>query len=218
MKQRLFLARFTERFVKCQLEHLTKNVEATQDTGAFFSEPSKRTKKKKRKYLVDTNFVRGVPCAVCRQSQVVGTTGAVQPSGGVQHGQHLSPLGSSVAVGIGGGGSGSGPNNGSGVSGGGGGGGGVVQTAGGGRSPAGGVGPPVIAGAQHLGQPLYQEYAHAVRPRAHPVPPPVYVTAAPSQPPQQQQLPTYQGFTPGWVPRHLVDACTCVPLLLLPIY
>ncbi|XP_031782290.1 homeodomain-interacting protein kinase 2 isoform X7 [Nasonia vitripennis] len=145
-----------------------------------------------------------------RQSQVVGTTGTVQPSGGVQHGQHLSPVGSSVAVGVGGGGSGSGPNNGSGVSGGG----GVVQTSGGGRSPAGGGGPPVIAGAQHLGQPLYQEYAHAVRPRAHPVPPPVYVTAAPSQPPQQQQLPTYQGFTPGWVPRHLVDACTSSPLTL----
>uniref|UniRef100_V9IB26 Homeodomain interacting protein kinase n=1 Tax=Apis cerana TaxID=7461 RepID=V9IB26_APICE len=67
---------------------------------------------------------------------------------------------------------------------------------GGGRSPAGG---PVIGSAQHLGQPLYQEYAH-VRSRAHAVPPPVYVTAAPSQAPtaiQQQQVPTYQGFTPG---------------------
>ena len=83
---------------------------------------------------------------------------------------------------------------------------------GGGRSPAGG---PVVGSAQHLGQPLYQEYAH-VRSRAHPVPPPVYVTAAPSQAPaaiQQQQVPTYQGFTPGWVPRHLVDACTCVPFI-----
>lgn len=83
----------------------------------------------------------------------------------------------------------------------------------GGRSPT--SAGPMIAGAQHLGQPLYQEYAHAVRPRAHPVPPPVYVTAAPSQAPtaiQQQQLSTYQGFTPGWVPRHLVDACTCVPI------
>ncbi|KAL0107725.1 hypothetical protein PUN28_014779 [Cardiocondyla obscurior] len=67
---------------------------------------------------------------------------------------------------------------------------------GGGRSPAGG---PVIGSAQHLGQPLYQEYAH-VRTRAHAVPPPVYVTAAPSQAAtaiQQQQVPTYQGFTPG---------------------
>ncbi|XP_043283897.1 homeodomain-interacting protein kinase 2 isoform X3 [Venturia canescens] len=84
---------------------------------------------------------------------------------------------------------------------------------GGGRSPAGG---PVVGGAQHLGQPLYQEYAH-VRSRAHPVPPPVYVTAAPSQAPtaiQQQQVPTYQGFTPGWVPRHLVDACISSPLTL----
>lgn len=84
---------------------------------------------------------------------------------------------------------------------------------GGGRSPAGG---PVIGSAQHLGQPLYQEYAH-VRPRAHAVPPPVYVTAAPSQAPtaiQQQQVPTYQGFTPGWVPRHLVDACMCVPFII----
>lgn len=69
---------------------------------------------------------------------------------------------------------------------------------GGGRSPAAG---PVIGSAQHLGQPLYQEYAH-VRSRAHAVPPPVYVTAAPSQAAtaiQQQQVPTYQGFTPGWV-------------------
>lgn len=77
---------------------------------------------------------------------------------------------------------------------------------GGGRSPAGG---PVIGSAQHLGQPLYQEYAH-VRSRAHAVPPPVYVTAAPSQAAtaiQQQQVPTYQGFTPGWVTRKLVDAC-----------
>ncbi|KAF3427476.1 hypothetical protein E2986_06154 [Frieseomelitta varia] len=84
---------------------------------------------------------------------------------------------------------------------------------GGGRSPAGG---PVIGSAQHLGQPLYQEYAH-VRSRAHAVPPPVYVTAAPSQAPtaiQQQQVPTYQGFTPGWVPRHLVDACISSPLTL----
>lgn len=83
-----------------------------------------------------------------------------------------------------------------------------------GRSPAGG---PVVAGGQHLGQPLYQEYAH-VRSRAHPVPPPVYVTAAPSQAPaaiQQQQVPTYQGFTPGWVPRHLVDACMCVPIFFI---
>jgi len=77
---------------------------------------------------------------------------------------------------------------------------------GGGRSPAGG---PVIGSAQHLGQPLYQEYAH-VRSRAHAVPPPVYVTAAPSQAAtaiQQQQVPTYQGFTPGWVTKKLVDAC-----------
>ncbi|TGZ52054.1 Uncharacterized protein DBV15_05039 [Temnothorax longispinosus] len=66
---------------------------------------------------------------------------------------------------------------------------------GGGRSPAGGA---VIGSAQHLGQPLYQEYAH-VRSRAHAVPPPVYVTAAPSQAATaiQQQMPTYQGFTPG---------------------
>lgn len=84
---------------------------------------------------------------------------------------------------------------------------------GGGRSPTGG---PVVGSTQHLGQPLYQEYTH-VRPRAHPVPPPVYVTAAPSQAPpaiQQQQVPTYQGFTPGWVPRHLVDACMCVPFII----
>lgn len=81
---------------------------------------------------------------------------------------------------------------------------------GGGRSPASGS---VVGGAQHLGQPLYQEYTH-VRSRAHPVPPSVYVTAAPSQAPSaiQQQVPTYQGFTPGWVPRHLVDACMCVPI------
>nr|XP_012227256.1 PREDICTED: homeodomain-interacting protein kinase 2 isoform X4 [Linepithema humile] len=67
---------------------------------------------------------------------------------------------------------------------------------GGGRSPAGG---PMIGSAQHLGQPLYQEYAH-VRSRAHAVPPPMYVTAAPSQAAtaiQQQQVPAYQGFTPG---------------------
>lgn len=86
---------------------------------------------------------------------------------------------------------------------------------GGGRSPTGG---PVVGSAQHLGQPLYQEYTH-VRSRAHPVPPPVYVTAAPSQAPsaiQQQQVPTFQGFTPGWVPRHLVDACMCVPFIILP--
>ncbi|XP_046424227.1 homeodomain-interacting protein kinase 2 isoform X3 [Neodiprion fabricii] len=86
---------------------------------------------------------------------------------------------------------------------------------GGGRSPAAG---PVVGGAQHLGQPLYQEYAH-VRSRGHPVAPPpaVYVTAAPSQAPsaiQQQQVPTYQGFTPGWVPRRLVDACISSPLTL----
>ncbi|XP_034944992.1 homeodomain-interacting protein kinase 2 isoform X9 [Chelonus insularis] len=84
---------------------------------------------------------------------------------------------------------------------------------GGGRSPASGT---VVGSTQHLGQPLYQEYAH-VRSRAHPVPPPVYVTAAPSQAPaaiQQQQVPTYQGFTPGWVPRHLVDACISSPLTL----
>lgn len=57
-----------------------------------------------------------------------------------------------------------------------------------------------------MGQPLYQEYAH-VRSRAHAVPPPVYVTAAPSQAAtaiQQQQVPTYQGFTPGWVIRELL--------------
>ena len=92
-----------------------------------------------------------------------------------------------------------------------------VGASSGGRSPTGG---PIISGSQHLGQPLYQEYAH-VRPRAHPVPPPVYVTAAPTQPPaaiQQQQVPTYQGFTPGWVPRHLVDACMCVPSSLLYIF
>lgn len=67
----------------------------------------------------------------------------------------------------------------------------------------------MIGSAQHLGQPLYQEYAH-VRSRAHAVPPPVYVTAAPSQAAtaiQQQQVPTYQGFTPGWVTRELADAC-----------
>ncbi|XP_063983186.1 homeodomain-interacting protein kinase 2 isoform X3 [Diachasmimorpha longicaudata] len=82
-----------------------------------------------------------------------------------------------------------------------------------GRSPAAG---PIVGGSQHLGQPLYQEYAH-VRARGHPVPPPVYVTAAPSQAPtaiQQQQVPTYQGFTPGWVPRQLVDACISSPLTL----
>ncbi|KAF7994708.1 hypothetical protein HCN44_004180 [Aphidius gifuensis] len=86
-------------------------------------------------------------------------------------------------------------------------------SSGGGRSPA---GAPVVGSAQHLGQPLYQEYAH-VRSRAHQVPPPVYVTTAPSQAPsgiQQQQGPTYQGFTPGWVPRQLVDACTSSPLTL----
>lgn len=82
---------------------------------------------------------------------------------------------------------------------------------GGGRSPTGG---PVIGSAQHLGQPLYQEYAH-VRSRAHAVPPPVYVTAAPSQAAtaiQQPQVPTYQGFTPGCVPSYLDDLhayCTC---------
>ncbi|XP_057332415.1 homeodomain-interacting protein kinase 2 isoform X5 [Microplitis mediator] len=79
-----------------------------------------------------------------------------------------------------------------------------------GRSPA---AVPVVGGTQHLGQPLYQEYAH-VRSR---VPPPVYVTAAPSQNPtaiQQQPMPTYQGFTPGWVPRHLVDTCISSPLTL----
>ncbi|XP_074111336.1 homeodomain interacting protein kinase isoform X2 [Cotesia typhae] len=79
-----------------------------------------------------------------------------------------------------------------------------------GRSPA--VGP-VVGSTQHLGQPLYQEYAH-VRSR---VPPPVYVTAAPSQNStaiQQQQMPSFQGFTPGWVPRHLVDKCMSSPLTL----
>ncbi|XP_020277622.1 homeodomain-interacting protein kinase 2 isoform X9 [Pseudomyrmex gracilis] len=75
---------------------------------------------------------------------------------------------------------------------------------GGGRSPAGG---PVIAG---LGQPLYQEYAH-VRSRC---PPPVYVTAAPSQAAtaiQQQQVPTYQGFTPGSSPLTLYDSSRALP-------
>lgn len=160
-------------------------------------------------------------CDICRQSQVVGATGHGHPSHGVaghgSHGghghvshvshvaHHLSPVGTGVvAGGAAGGGAGSGPA-----------GQGATVVGPGGRSPT--SAGPMIAGAQHLGQPLYQEYAHAVRPRAHPVPPPVYVTAAPSQAPaamQQQQLPTYQGFTPGWVPRHLVDACTCVPLLL----
>lgn len=87
-------------------------------------------------------------------------------------------------------------------------------SSGGGRSP---TGAPVVGSAQHLGQPLYQEYAH-VRSRAHQVPPPVYVTTAPSQASsgiQQQQGPTYQGFTPGWVPRQLVDACTCVQIYYL---
>lgn len=72
----------------------------------------------------------------------------------------------------------------------------------------------MIGSAQHLGQPLYQEYAH-VRSRAHAVPPPVYVTAAPSQAAtaiQQQQVPTYQGFTPGWVTRELVDARMRLPI------
>ncbi|KYN00669.1 Homeodomain-interacting protein kinase 2 [Cyphomyrmex costatus] len=81
---------------------------------------------------------------------------------------------------------------------------------GGGRSPAGG---PVIGSAQHLGQPLYQEYAH-VRSRAHAVPPPVYVTAAPSQAAtaiQQQQVPTYQGFTPGSSPLTLYDSSRALP-------
>ncbi|KAL0107722.1 hypothetical protein PUN28_014779 [Cardiocondyla obscurior] len=81
---------------------------------------------------------------------------------------------------------------------------------GGGRSPAGG---PVIGSAQHLGQPLYQEYAH-VRTRAHAVPPPVYVTAAPSQAAtaiQQQQVPTYQGFTPGSSPLTLYDSSRALP-------
>ncbi|XP_077269025.1 homeodomain interacting protein kinase isoform X8 [Temnothorax americanus] len=80
---------------------------------------------------------------------------------------------------------------------------------GGGRSPAGGA---VIGSAQHLGQPLYQEYAH-VRPRAHAVPPPVYVTAAPSQAATaiQQQMPTYQGFTPGSSPLTLYDSSRALP-------
>ncbi|XP_028049721.1 homeodomain-interacting protein kinase 2 isoform X2 [Monomorium pharaonis] len=81
---------------------------------------------------------------------------------------------------------------------------------GGGRSPTGG---PVIGSAQHLGQPLYQEYAH-VRSRAHAVPPPVYVTAAPSQAAtaiQQQQVPTYQGFTPGSSPLTLYDSSRALP-------
>ncbi|XP_011868190.1 PREDICTED: homeodomain-interacting protein kinase 2 isoform X2 [Vollenhovia emeryi] len=81
---------------------------------------------------------------------------------------------------------------------------------GGGRSPVGG---PVIGSAQHLGQPLYQEYAH-VRSRAHAVPPPVYVTAAPSQAAtaiQQQQVPAYQGFTPGSSPLTLYDSSRALP-------
>ncbi|XP_032677909.1 homeodomain-interacting protein kinase 2 isoform X21 [Odontomachus brunneus] len=81
---------------------------------------------------------------------------------------------------------------------------------GGGRSPASGA---VIGSAQHLGQPLYQEYAH-VRSRAHAVPPPVYVTAAPSQAAtaiQQQQVPTYQGFTPGSSPLTLYDSSRALP-------
>ncbi|XP_024871624.1 homeodomain-interacting protein kinase 2 isoform X7 [Temnothorax curvispinosus] len=80
---------------------------------------------------------------------------------------------------------------------------------GGGRSPAGGA---VIGSAQHLGQPLYQEYAH-VRSRAHAVPPPVYVTAAPSQAATaiQQQMPTYQGFTPGSSPLTLYDSSRALP-------
>ncbi|XP_071564054.1 uncharacterized protein Hipk isoform X7 [Temnothorax nylanderi] len=80
---------------------------------------------------------------------------------------------------------------------------------GGGRSPAGGT---VIGSAQHLGQPLYQEYAH-VRSRAHAVPPPVYVTAAPSQAATaiQQQMPTYQGFTPGSSPLTLYDSSRALP-------
>ncbi|XP_011493916.1 PREDICTED: homeodomain-interacting protein kinase 2 isoform X2 [Ceratosolen solmsi marchali] len=160
-----------------------------------------------------------------RQSQVVSTAG-VHPSHGVgghthvshaHHSHHLSPVGSgvvgsagSVAVA-----SNSVGSTGVGVGAGAGGTGGPGVVGAGGRSPT--AAGPIIAGAQHLGQPLYQEYAHAVRPRAHPVPPPVYVTAAPSQAPngiQQQQVPTYQGFTPGWVPRHLVDACTSSPLTL----
>lgn len=83
----------------------------------------------------------------------------------------------------------------------------------GGRSPPGG---PVIGSAQHLGQPLYQEYAH-VRSRAHAVPPPVYVTAAPSQAAtaiQQQQVPTYQGFTPGWVTKEPADARMRLPIFI----
>ncbi|XP_067209865.1 homeodomain-interacting protein kinase 2 isoform X6 [Linepithema humile] len=81
---------------------------------------------------------------------------------------------------------------------------------GGGRSPAGG---PMIGSAQHLGQPLYQEYAH-VRSRAHAVPPPMYVTAAPSQAAtaiQQQQVPAYQGFTPGSSPLTLYDSSRALP-------
>lgn len=90
------------------------------------------------------------------------------------------------------------------------------------RSPSSTAGPMIAAaaaaaaavaaaaGAQHLGQPLYQEFTHTVRPRVHAVPPPVYVTATPTQSSQQQQIPTFHGFTPGWVPRQLVDACTCV--------
>ncbi|XP_014216388.1 homeodomain-interacting protein kinase 2-like isoform X2 [Copidosoma floridanum] len=144
-----------------------------------------------------------------RQSQVVGS-GAVHPSHGVSShahvssaAHHLSPGGTSL---IGSSSSGIGSSSG-------------IPVSSGGRSPGGAVAPAMIAAsAQHLGQPLYQEYAHAVRPRAHPVPPPVYVTAAPpsqaAPPPQQQALPTYQGFTPGWVPRHLVDACTSSPLAL----
>ena len=148
----------------------------------------------------------------------MGASG-VHPSHGVSghahanhHGHHLSPVGSGVVgsattVTV------AGSSVGSSVVGTGAGGAGGTVVAPGGRSPP--TAGPIIAGAQHLGQPLYQEYAHAVRPRAHPVPPPVYVTAAPSQASQQQQLPTYQGFTPGWVPRHLVDACTCVPFYYL---
>ncbi|EFN80327.1 Homeodomain-interacting protein kinase 2 [Harpegnathos saltator] len=81
---------------------------------------------------------------------------------------------------------------------------------GGGRSPASGA---VIGSTQHLGQPLYQEYAH-VRSRPHAVPPPVYVTAAPSQAAtaiQQQQVPTYQGFTPGSSPLTLYDSSRALP-------
>ncbi|XP_057332414.1 homeodomain-interacting protein kinase 2 isoform X4 [Microplitis mediator] len=76
-----------------------------------------------------------------------------------------------------------------------------------GRSPA---AVPVVGGTQHLGQPLYQEYAH-VRSR---VPPPVYVTAAPSQNPtaiQQQPMPTYQGFTPGSSPLTLYESSRTLP-------